>query len=86
MLTKNTHRQPRALTRRPPRAGPAMAPLPTTLMLEPRAFPRSLAGKEDIIMAMAMPCIIPEPMPCRTRPVISMVMFGARPDTAEATR
>ena len=86
MLMKNTHRHPRALTSRPPNAGPAMAPLPTTLMLEPRALPRSRAGKEEMIIAIASPCIIAEPMPCRTRPKISMAMSVAMPDTADATR
>ena len=44
-------------------AGPAMAPLPTTLMWVPRALPRSAPLKEEMTVAMPLPWIMADPKP-----------------------
>ena len=54
-LTKNTDCQPKEATSSPPMAGPAMAPLPTTLMWVPSALPRSAPLKEEMTVAMPLP-------------------------------
>ena len=63
MFTRKTACQPQMLTRIPPSAGPMIAPKPTTLRFDPRAFPRSLSGKADMIMATALPWIMADPTP-----------------------
>ncbi len=60
---KNTHRQPNPLTRKPPKAGPIIAPVPTTLLWEPKALPRSLPGNTDMTMAAPLAWIIADPAP-----------------------
>ena len=55
MLIQNIDFQPHQLTRTPPKAGPIMAPKPTTLRLDPKAFPRSSSVKADRIIATAFP-------------------------------
>ena len=60
----NTARQPSTSTRRPPTAGPAIIPTPTVVMSSPIAFPRSSDGKEDVMMAIPVPWVIPAPHPC----------------------
>ena len=71
MLTKNTDRQPNKSTRKPPKAGPTMAPVPTTDMVRPMALPRSLAGKAAAIIAMPVPWVMAAPAPCKIREPIS---------------
>ena len=62
-LTKKTALHPNRSSRKPPRAGPTMAPLLTTPIISPIALPRSLAGKEAAIMAIPVPWVMAAPAP-----------------------
>ena len=84
-LIKNTHCQPSQATRKPPMAGPAMAPSPTMLRWVPRALPRSESGNAAIIMPMPQPCTMPAPMPCNTRIAISAPRVGENVAPREPT-
>ena len=60
-----------------------MRPALTMLRCAPNAFPRSLSGKTEMIMAMPVPWIMAEPTPCSTLAPISVSMLpaaAARPD------
>ena len=62
-LAKNTACHPKTLTSKPPMAGPATAPAPTTLRWVPNALPLSVPGKEETTMAMPELCTMAEPTP-----------------------
>ena len=62
-LKKNTQRQSRAFTKNPPKAGPATAPVPTTVMIRPSALPLSWEGNMAVMMAMPVPWVIAAPTP-----------------------
>ena len=62
-LIRNTQRQPKPLTRKPPRAGPMTAPVPTTQLCEPKVLPRSLPGNTQVIMAALFAWIMADPAP-----------------------
>ena len=81
-LIKNTARQSRTLTSKPPKAGPTMKPDPTILMLDPNALPRSLSSNVDITIAIALLWIIADPIPCPTRNPIKINMLGEIQDNA----
>ena len=69
-------------TRRPPRAGPAIPPVPTILRCSPRAFPRSEPGNAETIIAIPVPCVIAAPAPWITRGRTSTVIFAEEPASA----
>ena len=71
-VAKNTERQPKASTKKPPMAGPATAPVPTIVMIRPIALPRSFGGKAPIMMAMPVPWVMAAPVPWTIREMISI--------------
>ena len=82
-LTKNTARQSKAATSNPPTAGPAIAPLPTTLMWVPSALPRSAPLKADMTVAIPLPWIIADPTPWNALATISQGRLAASPARAD---
>ena len=54
-----------------------MLPAPTTVIEEPRACPRSLAGKAVTAMAMPVPWVMLPPTPCRILNTIRTLMLWA---------
>ena len=79
-VRKNTTRQPKASTTKPPMAGPATAPTPTMVMNSPIARPFSLAGKAAVMMAMPVPWVMADPTPCNTRDGNIISKAGESPD------
>ena len=67
------------LTSMPPKAGPAMPPVPTTLICRPSAFPRSSLGNADRSMAMDVPWVMAAPTPWSTLARMRVRTLGERP-------
>ena len=59
-------------------AGPAMAPMPTTLKCVPSALPRSSSLKAATNIPIPQPWTMPAPTPFSTRMPISMPNEGAK--------
>ena len=81
-VRKNTARQPKESTTKPPMAGPVTAPTPTVVMIKPIARPFSLAGKAAVMMAIPVPWVMAAPTPCRMREGNSISNVGDIPDIA----
>ena len=64
----------------PPSTGPIDRPIYTLAMFIPIAFPLSLGGYTDVIMARPVTNIIADPTPCKTLNRISEIIDG---DTAQ---
>ena len=84
MLIQKIDFQPHKLTNTPPSAGPIIEPNPTTLKLDPKAFPRSSSVKADRIIATAFPWSIAEPIPCPNLAIRSVGKLDHQGDPATA--
>ena len=84
MLIQKIDFQPHKLTNTPPSAGPIIEPNPTTLKLDPKAFPRSSSVKADRIIATAFPWSMAEPIPCPNLAIRSVGKFDHQGDPATA--
>ena len=71
-----------ASTRNPPTAGPAMAPVPTIVIIKPMALPRSFAGKAAMTIAMPVPWVMAAPQPWNILAAIKIVKLEEEPATA----
>ena len=63
---KKMKRQPKIPTTAPPITGPLIAPSPTTVKNSPITLPLSLAGNEEVTMAIPLAWIMAEPAPWST--------------------
>ncbi len=84
-LRKNTHRQPRPCTSRPPSSGPAGSatlPTPAQIPIALACSPRS--GNERLMIASVPGSSSAAPMPCTARATISTLTDGADPHASEA--
>jgi hypothetical protein len=83
-LMKKIQRHDAYSTSRPPMGGPRSAPMPVQAVHRPTARPLSASNVARRSARLLVVNSAPK-IPCRTRPEISSVVFGARPHKADAT-
>ena len=79
ILIQNIHLQLPTDIKRPPILGPKTGPIPNRILNVPNAEPCLFSGMVVVIIAVAVPCNIAAPIPCKPRKTINcMTLFENR--------
>lgn len=83
ILIQNIHLQFPIDIKRPPILGPNTGPIPNKMLKVPNAGPCLCSGMVVVIIAVAVPCNIAAPMPCKPRKVINSTTLLENPHKIE---
>lgn len=86
ILIQNIHLQFPIDIKRPPILGPKTGPIPNRILKVPNAGPCLFSGIVVVIIAVAVPCNIAAPMPCKPRNTINCIISFENPHKIEAIK